>query len=52
MTLIDRTPVITLGQLPFVAGYINHRATVRYYRKRRRKAAWQKLAAKLRLPIG
>ncbi len=47
MHIIDRTPVITVGQMPFAAGYINQRASMRLHRKQRRKRALQKLASKL-----
>lgn len=46
LTIIDRKPVITVGQMPFAAGYINQRATMKSYRSQARKRTLRKLAAK------
>jgi hypothetical protein len=47
MIIIDRRPVVTVGQMPFAAGYINQRANLRRHRIWKRKQTLRKLAAKL-----
>jgi len=51
MIIIDRRPVITVGQMPFAAGYINERATLRLQRKLKKKRALRKLAAKFGMRV-
>ena len=47
MTIMDRTPVRTVGQMPFVAGYISERANRKRRRQLARRRIFRKLAAKL-----
>ena len=52
MTIIDRRTVITVGQMPFAAGYINQRANIKRYRQLARKRTFRKLAAKFGMRAG
>jgi len=44
---MDRKPIVTVGQMPFAAGYISQRANLRRVRQLKRKRAIQKFALKL-----
>ena len=51
MTNMDRTPVRTVGQMPFAAGYISERAIRKRRRQQTRRRIFRKLAAKFGLRI-
>lgn len=51
MIIIDRRPIITVGQMPFAAGYINQRANLKRHRQQARRRAFQKLVTKLGMRV-